>query len=82
MNRVADYLGVRREYLWQIAGLLEDMEYRDEMQFTDPRLRFHLAQADKLSEPARNLIVDILKTTISYFQQVDTPTVVRRDDNA
>lgn len=30
LNRLADYLGVRREYLWQLAGLLEDMDYSPE----------------------------------------------------
>ncbi len=44
LNRLADYLGVKREYLWQLASLLEDMDYGDETTFDDPRLRFHLAR--------------------------------------
>ena len=63
LNRLADYLGVKREYLWQLAGLLEDMDY-DETTLADPKLRFHFAEADKLPEPTRILIVDIIKAVI------------------
>ena len=68
LNRLADYLGVKREYLWQLAGLLEDMNYNEETTFGDPRLRFHFAQADKLPEPARNLIISIVAAIIAYLE--------------
>ncbi|GAI56149.1 unnamed protein product, partial [marine sediment metagenome] len=42
------------EYLWQLAGLLEDMDYGGTA-FGDPLLRFHFAQVDKLPQPARNI---------------------------
>lgn len=71
LNCLADYLGVKREYLWQLAGLLGDMDYSQEMSFTDPRLKFHFAQVDKLPEPAKNLILAILKAVITYFQPPD-----------
>jgi len=29
LNRLADYPGVKREYLWQLAGLPDDMDYGD-----------------------------------------------------
>ena len=67
LNRLADYLRVKRQYLWQLAGILEDMDYNEETIFGDPRLRFHFAQADKLSEPARNLIISIVAAIIIFF---------------
>ena len=72
LNRLADYLGVKREYLWQVAGLLEDMDYGPETTFSDPKLKFHFAQADKLPEPARNLIVNIIRSIIAHFQSSTT----------
>jgi len=44
LNALADYLFVKREYLWQMAGLLEDMDYNTETIFGDPQVRFHFAQ--------------------------------------
>ena len=73
LNRLADHLGVKRQYLWQLAGLLEDMDYSGETTFSDLRLRFHFAQADKLPEPARNLLIDIIKAVNDRFQP-KTPT--------
>jgi len=68
LNRLADYLGVKRQYLWQLAGLLEDMDYDPETRFGDPQLRFHFAQADKLPEPARNLIISTIVAIINYHK--------------
>lgn len=68
LNRVADYLGVRREYLWQLAGLLEDMDYDAKTTFGDPQLRFLFAQADKLPVAARNLITNVTGTIISHLR--------------
>lgn len=67
LNRLADYLGVKREYLWQLAGLLEDMDYGDETTFNDSRLRFHLARVDKLPESARNLIISVVAALIAHL---------------
>ena len=72
LNRLADYIGVRREYLWQLAGLLDDMDYRDEGELSDPQLKFHFLQADKLPEPVRNLIVHIVRSIIEHFQTTET----------
>lgn len=71
LNRLADYLGVKRQYLWQLAGLLDDMEYSDNTTWSDPRLRFYFAQADKLPEAERTVVVDTLKTIVGYFQARD-----------
>lgn len=66
LNRLADYLDVKREYLWQMAGLLEDMDY-GETTFGDPRLRFHLARLDKLPPAARNLTISIIEALLVHF---------------
>jgi lambda repressor-like predicted transcriptional regulator len=68
LNRLADYLGVKREYLWQRAGLLEDMDYDDET-FGDPRLRFHFARVDKLPRAARNLIINLIESIITFLER-------------
>jgi len=36
LNRLADYLGVKRPYLWQLAGLLEDMDCDAKTTFSNP----------------------------------------------
>ena len=74
LNRLADYLGVKRPYLWQLAGLLEDMDYAPESTIGDPQLRYHFAQADKLPEPARKLAIDILRSILSQFGQSEEKT--------
>ena len=68
LNRLADYLGVKRQYLWQLAGLLEDMDYDTKTTFSDPQLKFHFAQADKLPEAPRNLIIAIIQSIITYLK--------------
>ena len=73
LNQLADYLGVKRQYLWQLAGLLPDMDYGQETTFSDPRLRFQFAQADRLPEAARELIVAIVKAIIDHSQPPNTP---------
>ena len=67
LNRLADYLGVKREYLWQLAGLLEDMDYDAGTEFGDPQLRFQFSQIDKLPQAPRKLIIDMLKSATAYF---------------
>ena len=69
LNRLADYLGVRREYLWQLAGLIEDMDYDPENTLGDPQLRFHFARVAKLPRAAKNLIIGVIEATIIYLEQ-------------
>ncbi len=68
LNRLADYLSVKREYLWQLAGLLEDMDYDTKATFGDPQLRFCFAQADRLPEAGKKLIISIIEAIIIYFE--------------
>ena len=68
LNRLADQLAIKRQYLWQLAGLLTDMDYGAETKFGDPRMKFHFAKADKLPEPARNLIISVVAAIITNFE--------------
>jgi transcriptional regulator with XRE-family HTH domain len=61
LNALSDYLGVKREYLWQMAGLLEDMDYSTGTTFGDPEVRFHFAQVDKLPRKKRALILSVIE---------------------
>ncbi|GAH95913.1 unnamed protein product, partial [marine sediment metagenome] len=70
LNQLADYLGVKREYLWQLAGLLQDMDYDAETTFGDPRLRFQFARVDKLPEAARNLIISIVEVVLTFLKSM------------
>jgi hypothetical protein len=74
LNRLADYLGVRREYLWYLAGLLDDMDYDAETSFGDPRLRFQFAQVGKLPKAMRNLIIRIIQAIIEDNQDKSEAT--------
>lgn len=74
LNRLADHLRVKRQYLWQLAGLLEDMDYKPDIAFSDPRLRFLLAQVDKLPENSRILIAEIIENLVGYFHPTDKHT--------
>ena len=72
LNALADYLGVKREYTWQMAGLLEDMDYNTETTFGDPQVRFHFAQVDKLPRKKRNLILSVIETLIVNLMAEDS----------
>ena len=68
LNRLADHLGVKRQYLWQLAGLLEDMDYDAKITFGDPQLRFHFARVDKLPRAARGLIISLIESVIIFLE--------------
>jgi len=68
LNRLADHLGVKRQYLWQLAGLLEDMDYDAKTTFGDPQLRFHFARVDKLPRAARGLIISLIESVIIFLE--------------
>jgi lambda repressor-like predicted transcriptional regulator len=74
LNALADYLGVKREYLWQMAGLLEDMDYSTETTFSDPQVRFHFAQVDKLPKEKRNVILSVIEALIVNLKTEDNAT--------
>ena len=67
LNRLADFLGVRREYLWQLAGLLEDMDYDPKTTFGDPQLRFHFTRVDRMPKAARKLVIGLIESVIIFL---------------
>ena len=68
LNKLADYLGVKRQYLWQMAGLLESTETG----FTDARLRPQFARVDKLPDPARNLVIRLIEIVTTFVEGTET----------
>ena len=82
LNALADYLGVKREYLWQMAGLLEDMDYSTETTFSDPQVRFHFAQVDKLPKEKRNVILSVIEALIVNLKSEDSKAQPRVSEDA
>ncbi|HEY90582.1 MAG TPA: helix-turn-helix domain-containing protein [Dehalococcoidia bacterium] len=68
LNQLADYLGVRRQYLWYLAGLLEDIDFGLEADITDGRLKLLFDRVNKLPFPARSLIIKLIETTLTFVQ--------------
>lgn len=72
LNLLADYLGVRRQYLWQLAGLLEDMDCGPGTDFTDTRLESYLARVDRLPDAAKNLVITLVGAVIAFLEAGET----------
>ena len=68
LNKLADYLGVKREYLWQLAGLLEDMDYGTTAAISDPQLRFHFSRVDKMPKAAKTLVINQIEALIMFLE--------------
>lgn len=73
LNQIADYLGVQRPYLWQLAGLLEDMDYNTATAIEDPQLKFHFTRVAKLPADARSLVISIIQDVILYLEKKEKP---------
>jgi transcriptional regulator with XRE-family HTH domain len=69
LNRLADFLGVQRPYLWQLAGLLEDMDYNAATAIEDPQLKFHFSRVAKLSAEARSLVISLIQAVIIFLEK-------------
>jgi lambda repressor-like predicted transcriptional regulator len=70
LNSLADFLGLKREFVWQKAGLLEDMDYSDGTTFNDPQVKFHFAIVDKLPLKKRKVVLDVLEALITSLENV------------
>ncbi len=66
LNQLADYLGVRRQYLWKMAGLLVDEDSDDKSNHPDPRLGYYLDKLNSLPESARELLIHIIDDIVNY----------------
>ena len=73
LNRLADYLGVQRPYLWQLAGLLEDMDYDAGTTIEDPQLKFHFTRVVKLPAAARSLVISLIEAVIVFLERESRP---------
>ena len=69
LNSLADFLGLKREYVWQKAGLLEDMDYTDESTFSDPKVKYQYALVDKLPVKKRKIVLDVLEALVKSLDE-------------
>jgi len=69
LNQLADCLGVQRPFLWQLAGLLEDMDYDAATTIEDPQLKFHFTRVAKLPAAARSLVISVIEDVIIYLEK-------------
>ena len=69
LNQLADYLGVKREYLWQLAGLLEDADVVP----GDTRLKSQLARADRLPDDIRDHVVAGFEQILTLAEKACIP---------
>jgi len=68
LNQLADYLGVRREYLWNLAGLLEDFDVVP----GDTRLKSQLARADRLPDDIKEHLVAGIEQILALAEKVSS----------
>ena len=66
--KLADYLEVRREYLWQLAGLIEDTGDGLGGGGSDARLKAYCIRIAALSRPARDMVFRLIDTALDYAQ--------------
>ncbi|OHB82552.1 MAG: hypothetical protein A2Z38_07645 [Planctomycetes bacterium RBG_19FT_COMBO_48_8] len=77
LNQLADYLGVKRQYLWKLAGLLEDKDLDDKSYNKDPRINYYCEKLTSLPDPARELVIRIMGDIINYhgnLQESNSPS--------
>ena len=66
LNQLADYLGVKRQFLWKLAGLIEDKDMDDTDKQGDPRMNYYCDKISTLPEPARELIIRVIGDMVNY----------------
>lgn len=64
LNKLADYLGVKRQHLWQMAGLLESTDTG----LTDARLMSQFERVDRLPDPARALVIRLIENAVNFVE--------------
>jgi transcriptional regulator with XRE-family HTH domain len=65
LNKLADYLGVKREYLWHLAGLTEGSESVP----GDTRLKPLLARAEGLPEEIRDRVITCIEHILTLAEK-------------
>jgi lambda repressor-like predicted transcriptional regulator len=71
LNRIADYLGVDREFLWKLAGLTGGETSSLEATIDDPRVRLRLEQISRLPKDVRDRLFSVIDVLISLFARED-----------
>jgi lambda repressor-like predicted transcriptional regulator len=66
LNQLADYLGVKRQYLWKLAGLIEDKDLDAADKNSDPRINYYSERISALPEPTKELIISIIGDILNY----------------
>jgi len=69
LNRIADYLGVKREFMWQLAGLIDNVGSPSEDASNNPRLVYLFARANKLPKEAREQFICICELLIPLLER-------------
>ena len=65
LNALADYLGVKREYLCQMTGLVKDNSYSPEIfNFSDPNLELLCARVSRLSKKKREIVISVIRVLL------------------
>ncbi len=72
LNRLADYLGVKRQYLWKLAGLLDDNDLDENISCPDPRMSYLCDKFNLLSTPTKDLIIHIIEDVVNYHVNENT----------
>jgi len=67
LNRLADYMGVKRQYLWKLAGLLKEEDLDDTSNNADPRMSYYFEKFATLPKPARELVTHLIGDIIDYY---------------
>lgn len=74
LNRIADYLGVQREYLWQLAGFINNQDDSSRDAFADQRLVSFSMRFNKLSQSDRDTVINVVGSLIAFLEENGTET--------
>jgi transcriptional regulator with XRE-family HTH domain len=80
LNQLADYLGVKRPYLWRLAGLLGDEDLADRDNNQDPRMSYYLDKLSLLPDSAKELLIHIIDDIVSYHAELQKYTTSNNND--
>jgi lambda repressor-like predicted transcriptional regulator len=69
LNHLADYLGITREHIWQLAGLVEGGSIGG-----DTRMDSLIFRVQRLPEDARNHVVICIEQILSLAERKSTGT--------
>ena len=72
LNQLADYLSVKRSYLWKLAGLIEDKDLNPSEKDGDPRINYYSEKISALPEPTRELIINIIGDILNYHTNIES----------